>query len=165
MTIPPITKDVWDHIQSFHPKKLALSFLRAEKKKDQLPLTFQNMMQKIHDLSSTKPLNIRIGMWYIQLSEKDKVPPISASDCKYVFIPRQKLLKVIDPTGARALADVLDEVEILVEKYQAAIAEDDESYKQLSLCELLDIYETFHLVNYRHEGWSAVDLCCGCPTC
>ena len=103
-------------------------------------------------------------MWHTQLSEKDEVPPISASDCKFVFIPRQKLLKAIDPTGARALADVRDEVEILVEKYQAIIAE-DESYKRLSLCKLLDIYEIFRLVNYRHEGWSAVDLCCGCPTC
>ncbi len=109
-------------------------------------------MQEIHDLSSTKPLHIRIGMWHTQLSEKDEEPPISARNCKFVFIPRQKLLKAIDPTGARALADVRDEVEILVEKYQAIIAEDDESYKQLSLCELLDIYETFHLVNYRHEG-------------
>ncbi len=72
MTIPPITKDVWDHIQSFHPRTLALSFLRAEKKKDQLQLTFQKMMQEIHDLSSTKPLHIRIGMWHTQLSEKTK---------------------------------------------------------------------------------------------
>jgi hypothetical protein len=43
--------------------------------------------------------------------------------------------------GARPLADVRDEVEILAEKYQAVIAEDDQTYKELSFCELLDIYE------------------------
>jgi hypothetical protein len=56
-----------------------------------------------------------------QLSEKGEALPILANDCKPVFIPSQKLLKAIDPTRARALADVLDEVQILVDKYQAVV--------------------------------------------
>ncbi len=36
ITIPPITKDVWDHLQSFVPKTLAVSFMGCKEKKDEV---------------------------------------------------------------------------------------------------------------------------------
>jgi hypothetical protein len=62
---------------------------------------------------------------------------------------------------------VLDEIESLAEKFQAEIEEEDETYKELSLCELLDLSKKIHVVNYRQPKWSAIasDLCCGCVTC
>ncbi len=35
----------------------------------------------------------------------------------------------------------------------------------LFLCELLDNYGKFPVVNYRHPKWSAVNFCLGCPAC
>ncbi len=103
------------------------------------------MMKEIYDISSTKPLHIRVGMWHTQLAEKDEAIPILDSNCKFVSIMRQKLLKAIDPTGTRPLEDVLDETEIHAEKIQAVIEEECETQTALSLGELLDIFEIFIL--------------------
>ncbi len=84
--------------------------LRAEKKKDgkkdENPRSYEIMMQEIYDMSSSKPLHTRIGRWHTQLTEKGEAIPILDSDCKYVFMPRQTLLKAIDLTGTRLLDDV-----------------------------------------------------------
>ncbi len=116
-------------------------------------------------MSSSKPLHIRIGMWHTQLAEKGEAIPILDSDCKYVFMPRQKLLKAIDPTGTRLLDDVRDEIADMAEKFQAVISEDDRMYTEMTLCDMLDIYEFFYVLNYREPQRSAVDICCGCATC
>jgi hypothetical protein len=42
---------------------------------------------------------------------------ILARNCKFVFIPRQKLLKATNPTETRQLEDVLDEIEVLDKKH------------------------------------------------
>jgi hypothetical protein len=136
LTIPPITKEVWDHVQCFHCKTLALSVLRPEKKKDgkkdENPRSYKIMMQEINNMSTSKPLHIRIGMWHTQLAEKGEAIPILDSDCKYVFMPQQKLLKAIDPTGTRLLDDVRDEIAILAKKFQAVISEDDRTYTEMT---------------------------------
>jgi hypothetical protein len=69
-------------------------------------------------------------------------------------MPRQKLLKAIDPTGTRLLDDVRDEIAILAEKFQAVISEDDKTYTEMTLCEMLDIYEHFYVLNYRQPKWT-----------
>ncbi len=64
ITIPPISKEVWDHLQSFPPTTLVVSesFLRSKRKKDEVQRTFQLMMQEIYDISSSKPIHVQIGI-------------------------------------------------------------------------------------------------------
>jgi hypothetical protein len=87
---------------------------------------------------------------------------IDISDCKTIFLPRQPLLHKIDPGSHRPLDEVRAEVEQYAEVFLALYSEDDESHREMTLSEVLDAAETFHVVNYRQEEWSAVDVSCSC---
>ena len=78
-------------------------------------------------MSEEDPLYCRIGAWHEKQDETHTeapiiiMGPISIIDCKTVFLPRQRLLKTIDPEGSRPLLDVRDEVEALAEHYMAIL--------------------------------------------
>ncbi len=148
--IPKFDKEVWDSVQAMHPKTLAVSILCQQSgKSDEKSMAYAALTDEVYDMahSDATPLHHRIALWHA--AHNGRKLEIDISDCKTVFLPLQKLLDKIDPGSHRPLDEVRAEVERYAEVFLALYSEDDESHHEMTLSELLDAAETFHVVNYR----------------
>jgi hypothetical protein len=148
-SIPKIDKEVWDNVQSMHPKTLAASILCNTGKSDAVAIAYAELMEEIYDMANSDdmPLHRGIGVWRAVHNGEDLA--IDILDCKYLFVQCQKLLNKIEPGSHRLLDDARAEVERYTEKFLTLSVEDEVSHKEMTLRELLAAVEAFHVVNYR----------------
>jgi hypothetical protein len=156
--IPKFDKEVWDSVQAMHPKTLAVSILGMHAKSTEYTSLTADVCDMAH--SDSTPLHHRIALWHAA-HNGDKLE-IDISDCKNIFLPRQRLLNKIDPGNHRPLEEVRAEVEGYAEVFFALYSDGDEEHRKMTLREMLDAAEAFHVVSYRSETWSAVPVSCSC---
>jgi hypothetical protein len=163
---PSIEKEVWDSVQGLHPKTLILSELGSMGKDDADPELWRTIVDEIYYTGrADTPVYLKIDMW-----KKDKQclgakPLLQLSSLKHLFILKQQLLKQLDPSHDR---DV-EELRSLVKKQAAAYArlakEGDETFREMTLDQLLDVHDSFLYLEARDEDWSVIDIACTCKRC
>ena len=135
-----------------HPKTLATSILGKDHGvSDALSISFAHLTQEIYEVTDKPdlPLHRRIDAWRA-LHNGERLD-IEISDCKCLFMPRQRLLNKIDPGNVRPLQDVQDEVEQHAAVFLSLFTEDDESHREMTLRKMLDAAEDFYVLNFRPE--------------
>jgi hypothetical protein len=78
-------------------------------------------------------------------------------------MPRQHILKHYDPDGTKSVEEVRASLDHAMREYCNIVIENKEA-DGLSVLEVLDIYETFHMLS-RATTWAPVPISCTCPEC
>lgn len=165
-SIPKFDKAMWDRVQGMHPKTLVLTVLKSQTKDDKTPGLFTEMMEDIYSTGpADTPLHLKIVSWRRQQHRAGKKVDMQLSQLKTLYVPRQKLLRQIDPDNSLEVDEVRELLAPQLEVFTRLIMEEDESYRSMSLDELLDVNESYLVLSARAKTWSAVALACSCKTC
>ena len=84
-------------------------------------------------------------------------------DCillKSVLIPRQHVLKAIDPEGCKTAEQMRDEIEPMARDFQKTVIRRALPYG-MGIAEALRIYSDFHMVTPA-PGWGDIPFACSC---
>jgi hypothetical protein len=106
------------------------------------------------------PLHLKIKAWH-KNQKRSGEPPSSTKvfDFKSVILPRQHLLKKLDPAGEKTVEEVNGALLSLVHEYLAMVVH-DEATPDLGVEHALDVYES-HLLD-RATTWGKVPVQCTC---
>jgi hypothetical protein len=98
---PIATKDMLDGVQSAHSKTLSCSFvLTTASKRANLAIELRDMMEEIIECwQRTLPLHLKIAAWHEDVWRLGQRPRLALGELKTIIVPRQALLKRLDPTG------------------------------------------------------------------
>jgi hypothetical protein len=88
---------------------------------------------------------------------------LDLGELKTIPMPRQALLKRLDPTGELLVPTISTQPEPLVRQYERLVIQDrvDDG---THLKDVLKIYNYFHQLN-RAPEWGEIALCCPCRVC
>ena len=157
---------MWDFVQGVHPKTLVLSVLMPQESYDPSPDEYAGMAQMIYEQGDADtPLHLKIGMWHLDCKRQRIPHPLALSKVKCLFMPRQRLLKQVDPDNVLAVSEVRDLIAPQLETYTRLLLPADQSYRSMSLDNLLDVNGSFLHIDARGKEWSAVAIACSCRTC
>jgi hypothetical protein len=84
-------------------------------------------------------------------------------DLKTILVPRQALLKRLDPTGELLVPTRSTQLQPLVRQYERLVIQDRVD-ADTDLKDALKIYNNFHQLN-RAPDWGAIPLSCTCRVC
>ncbi len=85
---------------------------------------------------------------------------MALGDLKTILVPRQALLKRLDPTGERSVPTVRMQLQQLVRQYERLVIQDRVD-ADTDLRDALKIYNYFHQLN-RAPEWGEITLSCTC---
>ena len=166
ISIPKIGKEMWDFVQCVHPKTLVLSVVMPQESGDPSPDEYAEMAEMIYEQGDVgTPLHLKIRMWHLDCKRRGIPHPFKLSKLKCMFMPRQSLLKQVDPDNALSVSEVRDLIAPQLDTYTRLLVQADESYKSMSLDDLLDVNSSFLHIDARGKEWSAVAIACSCRTC
>ena len=158
---PILHKRMWDALQDMHPKTLACTFILTGNGK-KLESKFAERVLEISAIGETiAPLHIKIEAWHQDnLTNGIKVGYPHMEDIKSVLMPRQHILKTIDPVYSRSVEEVRAELRASKEAYVDLVL-NNRHPADVRITACLDIYETFHHME-RKATWGAVPWPCSC---
>ena len=158
---PIPSKHLWNRFQSMHVHTLSCCIAIRPTKEEQIKL-FHGCAAEISDSGdSTTPLHLKIRRW--QDSKQPEDPSYRSMDCillKLVLIPRQHVLKAIDPEGSKTAEQMRDEIEQLARDFQKIVIRRALPQK-MGIAEALRIYSDFHMVTPA-PGWGDIPFACSC---
>jgi hypothetical protein len=161
ITTPVISKAIFDLMQDVHPKTLICTILVTTTGRE-TETRFFNRMQEIMALCEDKtPLHLKIRAWHKNNERMGLSPgPPRIDNCKELLMPRQHLLKTIDPDGTKSVDEVIAHLDPLARQYEMYVINND--YEQvLDLNDSLTVYESFHYLQYV-ASWGQVPYACSC---
>ena len=156
---------------SRHPKTLALCSLIS--KSTELSDVFLEITEEIYSGISQEltPLHLKIEMWHSDLKERrehcilEEATELAALQKSRVIVPRQSLLFELDPTNSKTIQDMRVLISEEAVKYPKLLSEKNKDHRGMGLDDILDLAESFHVLEYKQEGWSVVDWGCSCTGC
>jgi hypothetical protein len=162
---PIPTKEMLDGVQSANPKTPSCSFVVVTAfKRAKVLIIIPDMMEEIMECwPRTLPLHLKIAAWQGDQRRMGYAPPLDLSELKTILLPRQALLKKLDPTGELSVPKVRAQLEPLVRQYERLIIQDrvDGGTQRK---DALKIYKYFHQLNSAQE-WGEIALSCTCRVC
>ena len=125
---PIATKDMWDGVQSAHSKTLSCSFvLTTSSKRAKVAIELRDMMEEIMECGQrTLALHLKIAAWHEDIRRLGQCPRLALGDLKTILVPRQALLRRLDPTGELSVPTVLTQLQPLasVLQYERFVIQD-----------------------------------------
>ena len=111
---------MWDGVQSAHSKTLSCSFVLTTASKRANPaIELQDMMEEIMECGQrTLPLHLKIAAWHEDVRRLGQRPRLALGELKTILVPRQALLKRLDPTGELSVQTFRTQLQPLVRQYQ-----------------------------------------------
>jgi hypothetical protein len=105
---PISTKEMWDGVQSAQSKTLSCCFVAMTSSKcSNVPITLRDMMKEIMKRGPrTLALHLKIAAWHDNLRRLGQAPCLDLGELKTILVPRQALLKRLDPTGELSVPTV-----------------------------------------------------------
>ena len=159
---PVPSKHMWDRLQSMHRHTLGCCIAINPTKGEQAGM-FDNCIREIADSGDdTTPLHLKIRRWHDTRQEED--PAYSAMDCillKHVLIPRQHVLKDIDPEGSKTAERMRKEIEVRAKEYEKIVIRRVIPLN-MDIAGALRVYSDFHSVTPA-PTWGDVPFACSCP--
>jgi hypothetical protein len=147
-----------DGVQSAHSKTLSCCFMvMTSSKSSNVPIKFLDMMEEIMECGPrTLALHLKIAAWHDDLKWLGQAPRLDLSEVKTILVPRQALLKRLDPTGELSVPTVRTHLEPLVRQYERLVIQDRVN-DGTDLRDALKIYNYFHQLN-RAPEWGEIAL-------
>ncbi len=116
---PISAKEMGDGVQSTHSKTLSCSFvLKTSSKRSNVPIKFRDMMEEIMECCPrTLALHLKIAAWHEDMRRLGQSPRLDLGELKLILVPRQALLKRLDPMGELSVPTVRRQLQPLVRQY------------------------------------------------
>jgi hypothetical protein len=111
----------------------------------------------------TLPLHLKIAAWHEDVRRLGQCPRLALGKLKTILVPRQALLKRLDPTGELSVPSLRTQLQPLVCQYERLVIQDRVD-ADTTLKEALKIYNYFHQLN-RAPNWGEIPLSCTCRVC
>jgi hypothetical protein len=161
---PQATKAMWDVVQGMHPKTLSACALLDYGSLAHGPIVYRDMLENIMECgTSTTPLHLKVKAWHVQ-NKRDGVPvPFTLDRLKTVLMPRQALLRKLDPEGDLSVPRLKTLLEPYQREYHDLIVR-DRVPGDMDVKAALNIYKNFHIL-CRQPSWGDVPLSCDCEVC
>jgi hypothetical protein len=127
----------------------------------EVQIEFRDMMEEIMECwPLTLSLHLKVTAWHDDQSRLGQAQRLDPGELKTILVPRQALLKRLDPTGELSVPTVRTKLEPLVCQYERLVIQgrvDDVTH----LRDTLKIYNYFHQLNCAPE-WEEITLSCTC---
>jgi hypothetical protein len=102
------------------------------------------MMEEIMECRQrTLALHLKIAAWHEDILRLGQCPRLALGDLKTILVPRQALLKRLDPTGELSVPTVHTQLQPLVRQYERLVIQDRVD-ADTDLRNALKIYNYFH---------------------
>jgi len=162
---PIPTKAMWDAVQGMHSKTLSACFLiEYSNRPAHIPIIYRDMLEIIMESgTASTPLHLKIAAWHAEREREGTAMPLELDRLKTIIMPRQALLKELDPTGDLSVPQLRDLLEPLVQEYQDLIVR-DRIQQSMDIKSAMKIYKRFYLLS-RAATWGMVPVSCTCPAC
>ncbi len=150
------------------PKTLSTIFLLMERQsQDKLQNLAKAFAERVREIEATEgtALHLKIETWHMNnaIEEIDVGFP-KLEDLQSLLMPRQHVLKRIDPTISKSVDEVRRELKDLKKQYVEVVIIGKQP-KDLGVSDALDLYETFHhLENKKDWVMLPIPLSCSCAT-
>jgi hypothetical protein len=150
ISVQVFPKSLWDEIQDLHPKTLACIFVIAGKGR-YLDVQLEERIELIYGMCDyLTPVHLKIEAWH----KANPVPgKLTMDKFKTIVIPRQHVLKTIDPEHSKPLDEVRTILACMKTQYMDLL--DNELEATMDIEQVLDRYETFHHMT-RDNTWGKV---------
>jgi hypothetical protein len=110
------------------------------------------MMEEVMEYGPhTLPLHLKITSWHDNQMRMGQAQPLVIGELKSILVPRQQLLKKLDPTGELSVQTVRAQLEPLLRQYWRLFIQDRvDGGMQMKYA--LKIYNFFH----REQQWGEI---------
>ncbi len=166
---PVVIKAMWDGMQERHPHTLSCCVVVSGLKKgaaDGVDRAFRDAIMEMMECGDAKtPLHLKLLMYHEERERQGRAMDIHLSDVKTVLMPRQHVLKALDPNGTATAEELRAKIVPLARIYHAVVLK-DQLPADKGVEEALGIYRNFHMLVYTPD-WSENDIpvACSCKTC
>jgi hypothetical protein len=111
------------------------------------------------------PLHLKLVIYHENRIREGLDMQLDWSDTKTVLLPRQHLLKKLDPAGVLNVPQLREKLRPLVSEYERVVLKDVVP-PGMDICQALKIYGYFHLIRYMQE-WTEneIPVACSCKVC
>ncbi len=144
--------------------RLSLCVEVESSKKPNIPTHYRDMLEEIMECGNPAThLHLQISAWHDDRKATDDKLPFGLDNVKTVLIPRQALLKKLDPLGTFSVPGVRCKIAPYVIQYQTLVFQDRPA-ADMDIERVLQIYKYFpHLT--RQPTWGDVPIGCTCKVC
>jgi hypothetical protein len=117
---------MWDGVHYAHSKTLSCSFvLSTSSKRANVAIELRDMMEEIMECwQQTLTLHLKIAAWHEDIRRLGQCPRLALGDLKTILVPRQALLKRLDPTGELSVPTIRTQLQPLVRQYERLVIQD-----------------------------------------
>ena len=161
---PQPTKAMWDAVQDMHAKTLSCCFvLEPSARVDTLGI-LRDMLDEVMKCGARDtPLHLKILAMHEDTISAGEQYTIRLADLRLVLMPRQWLLKKLDPDNKLSVDALRAALEDDMIEYKALIVEDwlDPHY---DVKDVMRIYRKFNLITPAPK-WGQIPLACTCKVC
>jgi hypothetical protein len=161
---PQPTKAMWDAVQDMHPKTLSCCFVLEPSARVNTLVLLRDMLQEVMESAARDaPLHLKILAMHEDTISAGEQYTIRLADLRLVLMPRQWLLKKLDPDNKLSVDALRAALEDDMIEYKALIVEDwlDPHY---DVKDVMRIYRKFNLITPAPK-WGRVPLACTCKVC
>lgn len=163
---PVPDKAIWDRMQEFHPKTLSCCFVVRGKGGNNLVTDFFSTVEDIMGSGEeAAPIHLKIRAWHGDMELAEDSTSLKLSDIKTLLMPRQHILKRFDPFGTKSVEEVTELLYDAYEGYLLYVIKAEAPPDEMSIEELMDIYETFHMLSRATSWGGKVPVSCTCLEC
>ena len=161
---PIVIKGMWDAVQEAHAKTHSCCIL-LECSKCSEERYFSLVEEMMACGERTTPLHLKMVINHEKFAARGESVYIDWCDYKLVLVPRQNLLKKLDPDGTRSVAEMREQLRPMANAYERLVLHDIRA-PGLDIREALKIYSNFHLIRYM-PAWveNDIPLACTCKIC
>ena len=161
---PQPTKAMYDAVQDMHPKTLSCCFVLEPSTRVNTLVILRDLLEVVMESGARDaPLHLKILAMHEDFREAGQDLIIQLSDLKLVLMPRQWLLKKLDPDNKLTVTQLRAALEDDMIEYKALIVEDWLD-PNLDVKDVMRIYRKFNLITPSPK-WGRIPLSCTCKVC
>ena len=164
---PKPTKEMYDAVQDMHPKTLSACVIvlaSSSTSKRNVDIIYRDMMEQVMESGRPRaPLHLKVLAYHHDLAEQGEAPPLELLDLKTVLMPRQWLLKKLDPAGTLSVPALRMILEPHVHEYADVVLR-ARGPPGLTVKTALNIYKKFHFMSWQPD-WGDIPFSCSCKVC
>ena len=162
---PQATKEMWNALQSFHPKThSAFWILETCTSKYYPEIIDRDLMEEIMECwNRSTQLHLKIVVYHAYAIRAGDAIPIELLELKTVLMPRQWLLYKLDPDCELPVPQLLERLEPNVLEYRALVVM-DRVEPCMKVKKALRINKKWNLLS-RAPTWVAIPFACACAVC
>ena len=152
-------------MQERHVLTLSCCFIIPASNKIEDETIFSTVMEQVMEQGDDDtPLHLKLVLFHEECERNDMPVGMKIADMKKVLMPKQRVLKHLDPDGTQTVEQLRTKLAPLARLYIRVVLQDNIP-AGTTLEEALGVYRNFHLLTYRAD-WeeNEVPVACSCKT-